>query len=288
MNVDDFPSFDNIPEPWLHLTGAPLVRAMAQHDMSEHRDSWLALAKPALMYEAEPTFDDDFENDQNTPIGATKIHGLPDLPLGSKWPTQKDCKNLYDPNSGIDPAALCGFVAQINFAELAGTQLGRRTPIKGLLSIFSCAEIESIGMVDGFIIFTPETDNLVRLEPPEALKDDEANQILDAREGLTLTEQLHIPAVDDESVFETFRYSYDQKESDRHDLIVEDAKAKEMEAIGGYTQQTTGSDHLPGPEWCKLICVENTIGMTLHFCIRIEDLAKGNFDDVSLSWVDFD
>ncbi|MEZ6121537.1 MAG: hypothetical protein R3C49_00020 [Planctomycetaceae bacterium] len=60
-----------------------------------------------------------------------------------------------------------------------------------------------------------------------------------------------------------------------------------LTSIGGFTRSTTGDDPLPDEEYGKLICIENSIGQRLHFCIRRDDLAAGNFDHVALAWVDF-
>ncbi len=288
MDVNDFPSFDGTPDDWARMIGARLVHAMAKHGLVEQRDQWLAFAKPALKYETRKL------NDDQIPIGATKLFGLPDLPPGTKWPRQKDCKVLYDPDSGIEPETLCGFVGQINLAELAGTHAGRLCCPKGLVSIFSCAEIASIEMVDGCVIYSPGVDNLVRTERPELPLDedgfevdDEANELIDA-EVFTFTETLELPETDDESPFEEFQFGYGSEVSDKYDAMQKDAEFGELQTVLGYTRPTTGGDPLPGPDWCHFICVQNSIEMMLHFCIRNEDLAAGRFDSMKLAWVDFD
>lgn len=295
MNVDDFPDSDSVPASWANTIGASLVHALAEHGISELRDELLKIAKPSLVYEFEEpdhgpiTEVKQLENDAEIPVGGSKIFGLPDLPAGATWPCQKDCNTFYDTDSGIAPDTPCGFVCQINFAELAGTQASRYCPEGGLLSIFSCAEIESIGMVDAYVVFTPqsELDQLVRMTPPDDVFSDEANALLDAIQ-FEFTESLVTPWPGEESPFATTKLGYDHDHYDPMSEVIEQAEGDTLNSFLGYTRPTSGDDPLPGGEWCKLICVPNTIEMMLHFCIKNEDLAAGKFDDVELAWVDFD
>lgn len=292
MKVNSFPEFGEVPIEWARMTGAKLAYHIAERDMAEMRDDILALAQPALLFESddfgEPT--EDFEIDQSIPVGGTKQFGLPDLPPGSVWPRQKDCNSLFMPDSGIDPETLCSFVAQINFAEFAGTQASRLFPDQGLVSFFSCSEIESIGMVDGLVIFTPDTDNLERMTPPPSLigdEADEANAVFDAKR-LTFSETLQIPYPSDESPFDLMRLSYDDENYDRLADLRDEADAGELESFLGFTRATTGDDPMPGADYCKLLCIQNTIEIMLYFCLRNADLAAGRFDRVEMPWVDFD
>lgn len=288
MDPNDFPSMRRIPDEWTRMIGAKLVYAIASQDLGKHRNKWLALAKPALNYSAKRT------SDKKIPVGGTKLYGLPDLPPGTPWPRQKDCDVLYMDDSGIEPETLCSFVGQINLAELAGTHVARLCPPKGLVSIFSCAEIQSIGMVDACVIFTPETDDLVRTDrPPLPLDDngketdDEANELI-AAQALQLSETLGLPAVDARSAFKEFRWKFGSDVADCYSEVQHASDFGDLEMILGYTHPTSGDDPLPGPDWCRLICVENSIRMTLHFCIRNADLAAANFHSMKLAWVDFD
>ncbi|MBM79702.1 MAG: hypothetical protein CMJ78_03795 [Planctomycetaceae bacterium] len=298
MNAKDFPSLRGLPAEWTRMIGAKLVDAIAEHDVSDHRDEWLGISKPALIYKAKKkgrtSRKNPFPNDQTIPVGGTKLFGVPDLPPGSAWPRQKDCDVFYMEGSGIAPEMLCSFVCQINFADFAGTQAGRLIPDKGLLSIFSCSEIDTIGMVDALAIYTPDVDNLERMEPPMTLVDkkkegwDEANALQDAQ-NLSFSETLEIPYPDDESPFDEVRYGWDDDLSDKLDDVKHQSDGGEQgDSFLGYTRATTGADPLPGRDYCKLICIENTIGIVLHFCIRNKDIAAGKFKNVKLAWVDFD
>lgn len=291
MNLDDFPAFDGIPVEWARMIGAKIVHAMAQRGLGEYRDAWLSLAKPALIYNHPKGEWVPFDGHDQSPIGATKIFGVPDLPAGSTWPVQKDCRALYDPDSGIEPSSPCGFIAQIDFADFAGTQFGRHCPPSGLLSFFACAEIDHIGMVDGCVIYSPDTSSLQRMEPPAALigeDSEEANRLL-RPQPVTLSETLELPYPGEESPFPEITWDWKHPLSDPYREVQKDADSdRQLSSIGGYTRATSGPDPLPGADWCSLICVNNTIGMRLYFCIRNEDLATAHFDDVSLAWVDFD
>ena len=299
MDAAAFPAIDSIPEryaDWAHMIGCSFSRALSQQsqaftnagqDVKQLREQLLNAAVPSLLYKTEDEWTaaaDGLEIDATIPIGGTKLFGLPDLPPGTVWPKQKDCNSFYDKDSGIDPETDCSFVGQINFEEFAQTQLGQFLPASGLLSIFSCAEIESIGMVDGYVIYSPDTNNLVRMEVPTD-EFDEANQPIDAQR-LSFSETLEFPFVDDESPFPYLKFTYDDPAYDLLGDLLD--HPDHLEAVGGFTRPTSGGDPLPGAEWMKLICVQNSIEMMLHFCIRRDDLAKADFSNVALAWVDFD
>ena len=290
-----FPDLDAFPKSWVQATGAPLSKAiLEQGEAAEHHDVILSHAIPCLNYESDKDYDwgADMTLDESIPVGATKVFGLPDLPSGTQWPKQKDCNSFYDPGSGIDPETYCSFVCQINFADFAGTQAARWMPERGLLSIFSCSEIESIGMVDGLVIFTPDIASLEPMVPPMSLiegseDEDEANVVRDAMK-IEFTEGFDIPAAGSESPFPFFKREYGEGIYDELYTIRDEIGTGELDRIMGFTRPTSGDDPLPGAEYCKLICISNTIEMKLHFCIKRDDLKAGRFDNVELAWVDFD
>ena len=288
MRIEDFPDLADHPRSWVNMTGARLLRAMAAAGLGELRDDLLPIAKPALRFEFVEDHSPELEYDSQVPLGGTKIFGLPDMPIGTVWPRQRDCKSLYDPSSGIDPDLPCGFVCQLNLADLAGTQFGRRMPTAGLLSIFSCSEFESIGMTDALVLFTPDGSNLARLEPPEELADDEANQILDAQRGLRIHEVLELPTPSTESKFPQVQWSYSDPRSEPYDQMLEEADSASVLGIGGFTRPTSGDSCLPGQDFCRLICIDNTVEIRLHFVINEAELAAGHFDNVACWWIDFD
>ena len=294
MNLEDFPDLDSVPAPWAKAIGATLVHGIVRNDVAQLRDQLLAVAKPSLVYEFDSKYNpiedpSQFEVDPTIPIGGSKLFGLPDLPPGTVWPRQRDCNTYYMEDAGIDPETICSFVCQINLAELAGTQAARLCPKAGLISIFSCSEIESIGMVDAFVQFIPESELgiLQRLSPPEEIFSDEANQLFDAA-SFKFTEALVTPYPSDVSPFAVTKLEYDDSNYDALSELIRQVEDESLSSFLGYTRATSGDDPLPGEEWCKLICIENSIEMRLHFCIKTKDLAAGKFDDLQLAFVDFD
>lgn len=285
---EGFPDSEGFSEAWLSAIGYRLASSACKYGMADERFTLLKLAKPSLKYEASnyppPLTEDTF------PVGSSKVYGIPDLPAGSVWPTQKECNTLYDPESGIDPDLPCSFVAQINCEELGGTLLADYFPKTGLISFFSCSEIESIGMTDGYVTFSPDTSNLVRMNPPTQVLGpaaDEANQLAQP-EAFEFVESLEVPHPGEESPFEEIQWPFDSEPAEQIYEVVEEAGVTPLSSLGGFTTPTTGDDPLPGKDWCKLICVSNSIQIRLHFCIRYEDLRAGKFDNVELAWVDFD
>ena len=284
MNVDDFPDFDSVSTEWAHAVGAHLVKAIADHGLSDQRDELLKVIQPTLNF-ADPLtgFEDELYQEEATfPIGGSKLYGLPDLPTGAVWPTQKDCNCFFDSDSGIDPDTPCSFVCQINFADLQHTQFAKMCPKKGLLSIFSCAEIQRI-YAHAYVLFTPEIDGLERVNRPVEIQADEANEQLDAAR-FKLTETWSLPYPSARSPFPVARIDSVEKYAIVH--LSEDIGSNPLGSIGGYTTATMADDPLPGAEWIKLICITNSTGMTLHFCIKKEALAASKFEDVRLVWVD--
>lgn len=90
-------------------------------------------------------------------VGATKIAGGADLPLGTTWPSAE----------GVP----FRFLAQIDLAEVAALLPDNPLPTSGLLSFFWCQEHE-IGMTpDGCrVLHTPASTPLVRMPDPWAVR----------------------------------------------------------------------------------------------------------------------
>jgi len=285
----DFPDGEGLPEAWLAMIGFRLTSAACENGLADERFTLLKLAKPALRFESSD-YPEPLTGEDTFPVGSSKLYGIPDLPAGTAWPTQKDCNSLCMEDSGIDPDLPCSFVAQINCEELAGTLLAEYFPKQGLIAIFTCSEIESIGMTDGYVTFSPDTSNLVRMEPPPQVfgsEADEANQLA-APVEFRFVETLQVPDSDDESPFEEVRWGWSDDRNGQMYEVNKQAGCQPLSSVGGYTSPTSGANPLPGKDFCKLICVYNSIGIRLHFCIRYEDLKVGKFDDVQLAWVDFD
>lgn len=297
MDPADFPDVSSLPEPWVRVTGIAMVHAIAQQDAAQYRDQILELARPALIIKAE-TFehffaahsssDDDAPEDcdTTTPVGSSKIFGLPDLPRTAIWPRQKDCNANFIEDSSIEPETPCSFVAQFNFADFIGTQAYRWMPSSGLLSIFSCAEIESIGLTDCYLAYTKDLSNLVRHTAPPELDEDEANAILGSV-AWTASETLDIPQVGESSPFSLLKRKYNDPLYDVLNAI-RDSAGDRSDRLLGYTYPTSGDDPLPGAEWLSLACLETTLEQRLHLAIKADHLRQGRFDEARAVWFDFD
>ena len=90
-----------------------------KHNLQGYRSEIQDLARPAILLRTQAT------NEADIPPGATRIGGIPDLPLNTVWPVCPDGKSLV-------------FLAQIDLAEIAehGTVIDG-LPIDGMLSLFS-------------------------------------------------------------------------------------------------------------------------------------------------------
>src|SRR5262249_18989090 len=134
MSPSDFPRPKRLPEGWLELVGFRLLERAASAGFPELKGPMLRLARPALRMRKGGA--------RNLAVGASKIGGLPDLPPGFRWPPGGDCHAIYnDDTGGTD--RLAGFLAQVNFAEIAHTQAAKDLPPAGLLSFFCFQDIEN-------------------------------------------------------------------------------------------------------------------------------------------------
>ena len=118
--------------------------------------------------------------DDESPVGASRVGGEPDLPPGFAWPTRRDCRAALEYGHDLpagredEPAQ---FFGQINFAELRGTQAARllRLPETGLLSMFQSRWWgEPVGW-GGFglaAFFSPDPTGLTRVRAPEGADED--------------------------------------------------------------------------------------------------------------------
>jgi len=92
-------------------------RLLELHQLTHRQVEIEALIRPAISLQAHRT------DDEQIPIGYSKIGGLPDFPPGVKWPFMDEF-----------PSA---FVAQINLAQISPEVNQDRLPEHGLLSFFS-------------------------------------------------------------------------------------------------------------------------------------------------------
>jgi uncharacterized protein (TIGR02996 family) len=130
LRRSDFPEPRAIPEEWLELIGFRLVEGVSHVGSPSIKEPLLRLARPALRL-TEHVF-----SDAEIPVGATKVGGKPDLPADFRWPTGNDCRAGYG-RGAAGYAQLAGFLGQISFGEIAGTQATRGLPQQGVLTFFS-------------------------------------------------------------------------------------------------------------------------------------------------------
>lgn len=277
MSPSDFPSAKGLSWEWQELIGYHLLQWTAEAGLPELRDRLLRLARPALRMEQTKA------DDRRIPVGASKIGGLPDLPPGFSWPFGGDCRAIYNDDTEGEER-LAGFLAQVNFAEVAHTQAAARDlPPTGLLSFFCFQDIENDDpdVIGAKAIFFPDTKELMRTKPPEELT--EGNGVIPARR-LTFAETLDLPA-DWKGP-----WSEELKPDPNADYsaVLDHFRLLNFENFLGYARGTTGPDPTPSRESRHLILLENAAGCRLHIQILQKDLAARKFDKITLNWVDFD
>lgn len=155
---------------------------MRYFGVEEHAERLMALRRPSirLVVDAERYIDEDdphwkFEDveEDDSPVGASKIGGLPDLPPGVAWPT-------------IEGMTL-SFLAQIRLADLRGLPGAEDLPDSGLLAFFYDADARTNYDAEGtwcwpvrhrggtrVIHFEGDPATFVRAEQPEAAQSERA------------------------------------------------------------------------------------------------------------------
>jgi uncharacterized protein (TIGR02996 family) len=276
MDPPDFPRPKGLPEEWLELIGFRLLERAASAGFPELKAPLLRLARPALRMKKGAA------GGRKIPVGASKIGGLPDLPAGFPWPPGGDCHAIYnDDTGGTD--RLAGFLAQVNFAEVAHTQAARDLPAAGLLSFFCFQDIEndnpdSIGAKAAFF---PDPSRLARTRPPKKLT--EGNTVIPPRR-LTFQETLDLP----EAHSGPWSGELTPDPDADYDDVLGHFRTLNFENMLGYARSTSGGDPTPSKQSRHLILLANAAGCRLHIQISQDDLVARNFDRITLSWVDFD
>lgn len=116
------------------------------------------------------------EEEDRTPIGASKIGGLPDLPANTRWPTRPAYAYPKDGHSRAPEAsapAPLSLLAQINLADVAAHEIELDLPRNGLLLFFFDIESQPWGF-DPFdapgaqVIYVPPGTKTDRLPHPDA------------------------------------------------------------------------------------------------------------------------
>lgn len=229
--------------PWALLTGNQLVQTYARSPirndtlvrsmltqsltnakLGAHADQITPLAVRCYRTRTVYTSDDWL------PVGSSKIGGVPDLPLGTPWPTR-------------DGHAL-PFLAQISFTELRGQFAGSLLPSQGLLSVFCDAALPGIqpeGACCVLITRTP-TRLLRRADPDEVEPHAAPHEAvrLEFYESLSLPSP-HAPWITALALGETERTTYSEYFTGH--LGGKDAP---IHQILGHPHETGEDDRLPG------------------------------------------
>ena len=132
--------------------------ALLDAGVNENVDGFLAVARPALIYhpaasaiERDPSLVNRPEgetNEDDIPLGATKVGGRADLPAGSSW-----------------PGDTLSFVVQFDLARLPPDVIDLDLPREGHLALFADPED---GVAGKLIWIGPYEGRLARAEPPDA------------------------------------------------------------------------------------------------------------------------
>ncbi len=88
----------------------------------------------------------------DAPLGTTRLGGAPDLPVGSVWPAGK--------------SGYCGFLGQLDLADVAARTGAADLPNRGLLSLFVDSIDSAAEPVPVRAILTPSGTALARLTAP--------------------------------------------------------------------------------------------------------------------------
>jgi hypothetical protein len=276
MKLSDFPRAQGLPEEWLELIGFRLLERIAVAGLSELKDRVLRLARPAVRMKKGAA------GSRKIAVGASKIGGFPDLPPVFRWPPGGDCHAIYnDDTGGTD--RLAGFLAQINFAEIAHAQDARDLPGAGVLSFFCFQDMENDNpdAIGAKAVFFPDPAGLVRTRPPKKLT--EGNEVIPVRR-LTFEETLDLP------VARSGPWSGEltPDPNTNYGAVLDHFRTLNFENFLGYGRSTSGGDPTPSKRSRHLIVLENAAGCQLHIQLSQDDLAAQNFDKITLNWVDFD
>lgn len=256
------------PKAWRELVAVSLVERLRKYGLTPYRDNLVSLAKPAIEIVCE-SYSDDFDAD---PVGESQLGGLPSLPRGSEWPR-------------CDQGPL-KFLGQFDLTRFGPALCGRSLPRYGLLSFFQYHDIgEDIQGEEGEelqVILTRQTSDLVQLQPPDDLTEDNGRPTASA--AVSFRETLDLPCRTEP--WEVKLRVPDELYERYWDLLWKQRRSKH--ALFGYARpRHLVCDPIPVPEWQQLITLESDDelgwgwgdGHEFFWYIRTADLLAGKFDD---------
>jgi len=209
--------------------------------------------------------DEQPADDDDLPVGRSKLGGSPDLPVDATWPSFDD-----------RPMA---FIAQLALADLAPHDEQRLLPADGLLSVFwSTSDHEAPGSVH--VVYTEATAALSRLDPPAGLPERFTAVELHPTPELTLP-PADWPSLEALGLSESERLTYrneivESAEPPLHrtlghpDIIQNDPRVGDMRLL-----LQVDTDHAAGMDWGE---------GRLYLWIEADDLAARAFDRVWLEY----
>jgi uncharacterized protein (TIGR02996 family) len=273
MSPADFPRTEQFPEEWLELIGYRILERVAAAGVPELKDRVLRLARPALRMRKAPA------DESQIPIGASKIGGLPDLPRRFRWPPGGDCRATYAYDTG-GTDRLAGFLAQLNLAEIAGTQAARDLPEVGVISFFCFQDVDKPDAIGAKAMFFADAAGLVRTSPPKELTS--GNGVISPHR-LTFEETLDLPSEYGGPWSEELK----PDPAANYDAVLDHFHWLNFYNALGYGRSTTGGDPTPSKQSRHLIILHNAAGCRLHIQISEDNLRARNLDSITLEWVDF-
>jgi hypothetical protein len=263
-----------INSEWREIIGYDLIVSMIENNCVNEVNQIKSLFRPSFRLTS-------YSSKKPIGIGSSKIGGRPDLPLNFKWPTGNDCKAIFN-DSTFGEKRLAGFLGQINFSNLYTEDHPFEMPSSGLLSFFCFqdAENDNPDKVGVGAFYFSNVEKLQRLAPPTQLT--EGNTELEEF-ALHLIETYDLPENYDSPWSKD--YPFDPDDFEPFFNYIRDTN---FENLLGYARATSGGDPTIDKEHQHLILLTNASGCRLHIQLKKQDLIKSKFNNVLLSWVDFD
>ena len=270
MDPAEWPHSKGHPQEWLDLIGYSLLDAAVGESAGDLAPAILRFARPALRLFPAP----GRSLDSAIPVGASKRGGVPDLPPDFAWPPASACPAVYEGDTA-DVTELAGFLAQINLAEIAGTQATRDLPKAGLLSFFAYLDDN---FAAGKVAYFPDASALRRAKPPRKLT--KPNGRVPACR-LAFAETLDAPEPDTGP----WRGAFDPARAGDFLRALGGIYYASDDHFLGYTHVRPDDDPTPDRDTRHLITLSTALGRPLVFQIEQTALDALDFDDATMPWV---
>jgi uncharacterized protein YwqG len=157
------------------MTKEELDRKLTEYNLDHHREAIEARLRPCIRLYLSKADEDEL------PLGASKMGGRPDLPLSLSWPTETrrpphERDRRFNPDSEDKPLLPLSFVAQIRLSGVSSLDDEGLLPATGILYFFYSAEQEVWGFDprdhSGFkVLYYDGDETLIRTDFPSDLPD---------------------------------------------------------------------------------------------------------------------